>query len=79
MSGSGFCEVTELFYKTDFDASQKEQDDKLTELMDNISSIFFTTSYYGNRIIKELYLTGCSDGSKYKIYLKKGDDFHIII
>ena len=23
-------------------------------------------------------MTGCSDGSKYKIYLKKGDDFHII-
>lgn len=43
--------------------------------MDN--SIAFTTSYYGNRIIKELYLLGASENEQYKIYLSKGNDFQI--
>lgn len=52
-------------------------DGKLTELDNKISSVSFTTSYYGNKIIKELYLIGCSEDEQYKIYLSKGNDFQI--
>ena len=41
------------------------------------NSIAFTTSYYGNRIIKELYLLGASEDEQYKILLRKGNDFQI--
>ena len=51
---------------------------KVAELENKISSVPFTTSYYGNRIIKELYLEGASEDEQYRIYINKGADFQIV-
>ena len=50
---------------------------KLAELDSKNSSVAFTTSFYGNRIIKELYLEGASEDSQYDITLDKGTYFQI--
>lgn len=68
-------QISQLSLKVD--SNKTDSDNKISELESENSSIAFTTSYYGNKIIKELYLEGTSEDEQYRIYIAKGADFQI--